>query len=298
MVEDQRVLERYAALVFYFSTGGESSWFQCFRGHLNCGSRQWLLGGTCNWQFLSCDDAGYVTSFIVDFDNGLSGSIPIELSVLGELQEFVLVDNTITGLLPEKFTKNASQLKVLRVENSRLEGTIPEGFLKKSPVESLVLSGNRMTGTIPESLYDLTDLQQLYLNENKDLNGKISPSIKKLSKLIKFRLSNTQVGGRIPDEVFELKRIEEIDFSTANFSGPISNSFVSLSDSLNRLYLHSNKFVGTVPAGFGMLSNLNDLTLHENMLSGSVSPTICALNLRILTTSCEEVSCGCCTMCF
>jgi len=65
VVEDQRVLERYAALVFYFSTGGESSWFQCFRGHLNCGSRQWLLGGTCNWQFLSCDDAGYVTSFIV-----------------------------------------------------------------------------------------------------------------------------------------------------------------------------------------------------------------------------------------
>ncbi|CAJ1957024.1 unnamed protein product [Cylindrotheca closterium] len=298
LVEDRRVLERYAALVFYYSTGGESSWFQCFKGHLNCGSRQWLLGGTCNWQFLSCNNAGIVTSFTIDFNNGLSGPIPIELSVFSELREFALLDNRMQGSLPELFKENESQLRVLRLENSGLEGTIPPGFLNKSPVESLVLSGLKIVGSIPEDIYDLTGLQQLYLNENADLTGSISPSINKLSNLVELRLSDTRVGGRIPDEIFKLRRIEEIDLSNADFRGPISNSFVSISDSLNRLYLHNNAFVGTVPASFGMLNKLTELTLHDNLLSGNISPTICALNLRTLTTSCDEVSCSCCTMCF
>lgn len=59
---DTGVLERYAALVFYYATGGDSGWYQCFRGHLNCGGSQWLDGDVCSWQYISCNGNGFVTS--------------------------------------------------------------------------------------------------------------------------------------------------------------------------------------------------------------------------------------------
>jgi hypothetical protein len=323
---DVGVLERYAALTFYYATGGDSSWYQCFRGHLNCGSGQWLLGDVCGWQYISCNSNGFVTSLkfgtldcsykpnFVSFpvlrisflistvsDNGLAGSIPLEVWAFEFLEEFVLVGSNLEGSLPEKLGETASNMRILRFENSGLSGTIANGFLSNSPVESLVLAGNKLTGSIPETIYSLTDLQQLYLNENAGLTGRLSPSIGNLADLIELRVSNTQVGGLIPDEIFELTAIEEIDLSRSQFRGPISSAFASLSDTINRLYLDNNQFMGTVPGDFGLLTNLQELTLHENMMTGSISSTICNLrtdDLRVLTVDCDEVSCSCCSTCF
>jgi hypothetical protein len=62
---DDRALERYAAAVFYFNTGGDAFWYQCFRGHTNCGSGQWFNGDVCSWNFISCNGAGFITSIAI-----------------------------------------------------------------------------------------------------------------------------------------------------------------------------------------------------------------------------------------
>eukprot|EP00980_Cylindrotheca_fusiformis_P011792 scaffold2816_cov121-Cylindrotheca_fusiformis.AAC.8 len=292
-----RVLERYAALVFYYATGGDSSWFICFKGHLNCGSDQWLEGDVCGWQYISCNGNGFVTSLDIAADNGLTGSIPQEVAAFEFLEEFVLVDSNMEGSLPEELGETAGNIRIFRLENNNFSGTIASGFLRNSPVESLVLAGNSLTGSIPESIYALTDLEQLYLNDNNGLSGRLSPSIGNLEDLLELRVSNTQLGGLIPNEIFQLTDLEELDLSSSQFRGPISSAFVGLSDTINRLYLDNNQFAGTVPGDFGLLTNLQELTLEENMLTGSISSTICSLRdneLRVLTVDCGEILCQQC----
>jgi hypothetical protein len=104
---------------------------------------------------------------LTDSDNGLRRSIPMEIWSLESLEVLEIVDNpTMSGPLPTKFGETATNMVLMRIENSGLTGTIPNGFLTNSPVEFLYLSRNRLSGRIPNSFGLLTSLNELTLHRN------------------------------------------------------------------------------------------------------------------------------------
>ena len=71
---------------------------------------------------------------------------------------------------------------------------------------------------------------------------------------------------------------------------------------LENIFLDDNEFEGTVPTELGELTNLKKLTLHNNLVTGSIDVRICKLNdelfLTQLSADCSgempEIECDCC----
>jgi hypothetical protein len=63
-----RLLQRYIAAVFYYSTSNGNGWADCYPGDVHCsseGKKSWLSSHhECEWfGFTHCDDNGFVTKF-------------------------------------------------------------------------------------------------------------------------------------------------------------------------------------------------------------------------------------------
>ena len=148
----------------------------------------------------------------------------------------------------------------------------------------LSLGGNRLTGSINEVLGNLDMLQTLDLSQN-------------------------QLSGSIPRSLFDLEFIQEIHFHSNMLDGVIPSSF-GVSTTLQRLELHGNVLTGMIP-DVESFAALEELTLQDNGLTGTMPRSICELRLdgfgilNTLTADCDaaanpRVSCAtaCCTSCF
>ena len=103
---------------------------------------------------------------------GLTGSIPADLSGL-------------TGLTR------------LNLSNNRLSGSIPSGLSSLTGLTRLDLSGNELSGSIPPGLSRLTGLTWLDLSDN-DLSGSIPPGLIGLTRLTGLVLRNNRLDGCVP----------------------------------------------------------------------------------------------------
>lgn len=348
LTDTDQLHERYASATFYFATHGKN-WNSCSLTDEDCTSGRWLVGNVCDWFAVSCNEDGRVISIIFANaeGNGLVGSLPAEMHLLHELNELVIINNTITGTLPEVFGEHATSMRSLLLPDNELEGEIPENYLSNSPLEfvhlgsnafsgpvptslgqasslqqldlsrnsmtgtipegfssytvleALSLANNRLSGTISEELYDLPSLKFLHLKGN-ELDGSISTSIANLSSLKELRIGETKLSGYVPDELYALTNLVELDISQALFDGRLSIGLLNL-NKLEKLIINNNNFDGTVPIGFGQMSSLTDFALHGNGFSGTVPESVCLLrevNLMVLTASCTELTCDCCSLCF
>jgi hypothetical protein len=73
----------YALAVFYYSTQGDS-WRQCSQESTNCGGESWMdpQVGHCNWNYVTCDDAGRVTGIVFGKSkNRRSGITPTKMNL-------------------------------------------------------------------------------------------------------------------------------------------------------------------------------------------------------------------------
>jgi hypothetical protein len=63
--------------------------------------------------------------------------------------------------------------------------------------------------------------------------------------------------------------------------------------------LQDNRLSGTIPSTLANLSDLEELKLENNRLTGNAPLGVCDKNLDVYTTDCEadEVLCSCCTNC-
>ncbi len=69
-VSDSRLIQRYIAAVFYYSTSDGSGWADCYPGDVGCTSdskESWFSShDECKWfGFRACDENGFVTSFYI-----------------------------------------------------------------------------------------------------------------------------------------------------------------------------------------------------------------------------------------
>ena len=99
----------------------------------------------CTWFGISCDGSNVVSISMPD--NGLSGTLPVELGNLSALENLLLYSNALTGSIPTQLG-NLSSLESLSLNNNALSGAIPSELGNLSNLTTLYLSINQLSGSI------------------------------------------------------------------------------------------------------------------------------------------------------
>jgi len=211
------MVQRYVLALFYYATNGDT-WAQCSApddvndpasvaaaneacnrvvtsfgvdnervGDLS--SDAWLGPvNECEWGGVACWGADTPNLNLcldqLDFENdGLSGVLAPELSVLPSLRFLILEQGSISGSIPPEY-----------------------GDLERLLI--IDLDFNLLTGTLPESIYGLSALQQLDLNDNQ-LSGTLSTAIGDLSSLTFLQIDNNQFTSTIPSTMGQLSGLSK-----------------------------------------------------------------------------------------
>ena len=136
--------DRAALEALYDATGG-ASWTN---------STRWKTSAPPgDWYGVTTDASGRVTELELP-ENGLSGSIPVELGSLENLRRLSLHSNELSGSIPSALG-NLANLVVLRLSWNELSGSVPEWLGNMPSLLVLYLLGNELTGGIPDELGNL-----------------------------------------------------------------------------------------------------------------------------------------------
>ncbi|XP_014500746.1 probable LRR receptor-like serine/threonine-protein kinase At4g36180 [Vigna radiata var. radiata] len=136
-------------------------------------------------------------------------------------------------------------------------------------LQELSLTYNQITGSIPD-LSTFSNLNTLDLYGNQ-LSGKILEGTRLPSHLEQLSIGSNSLKGGVPKSFGSTCTLELLDFSFNSLSEDLAVIFNHLSGcsrySLRELYLHQNKFNGTLP-DFSIFSKLETLDLSDNRLNG------------------------------
>lgn len=270
-------LECEALVALYNSTNGPT-WVN---------STNWLVSLTPgDWYGVTVDVSGHVTELDLN-NNGLSGSLPLELGSLPSLVYLYLNGNQLVGSIPPELG-SLSNLVNLDLSGNQLSNPIPPEFGTLSSLEHLYLNGNQLSGDIPPQLGNLTHLSRLYLFDNL-LTGSIPPELGSLTHMWNLWLSGNQLSGPIPGELSQLSGMVYLRLADNQLSGAIPVQLSALTG-LWQLSLGNNLLSGEIPPELGGMTNLMILSLAGNQLTGSIPPELGALtNLYELDLSSNQL---------
>ncbi|GJP80916.1 hypothetical protein CLOP_g11113 [Closterium sp. NIES-67] len=204
----------------------------------------WFNKTSCaQWQGLTCNAMGQVTSLIITDSTGLAGQkIPDAIAQLSALDTLSLDHNLLAGAIPPTI-----------------------GYLVS--LTNLSLSGNFLEGSIPAGIFDLVNLRVLDLSTNS-LSGPLPDSFGQLNLLTTLALGANQLSGPLPRSIFSLTSLQHLLVGGNSLSGTIPVAISNLR-SLLALDLSRNFFYGRLPSVLGSLSSLLFLDVSNNQLSGA-----------------------------
>lgn len=214
-----------------------------------------------------------VTAIVLQGE-GISGTIPPEISRLTNLESFDIWGNGIAGRIPIEFTR-LPNLTWLNLASNGFIGSIPSQLSLLTRLEFLNLYGNELSGPIPVELSKLTNLKYLSLGGN-ELIGRIPPDLSNLTKLETLTLSRNNHTGSIPPELSQLTNLRELALEENELTGPIPPELSQLTQ-LRYLDLSFNQLTGPIPPQFSQLIYLIVLDLSYNQLSGPIPPELSQL---------------------
>lgn len=146
------------------------------------------------------------------------------------------------------------------------------------------------------------------MNQN-NFTGTIRDAFEPFTRLNFTDFSSNMLTGSIPASLFDIPVISNLYLNQNRFSGTIPTNYGN-AKSLRDLYLFGNQLTGTIPPiNAGDLPFLNEFLLQDNLLTGTMSNSVCELrlssDLEDLWADCRgspaEVECSlpdCCTACF
>jgi len=216
---DTDLAQRYALAVLYFATGGDS-WKECSQdvtskcessdGSGLQSSAHFLSGGpVCSWFGLTCtnDQKKDIVTWIDLSKNGLSGSIPNELSLLSDNLELLWLSGNpeLGGNLPQWIGK-MKHLQSLSFFDSGISGTIPDSLYNLSKLSSLRAYGSKLEGTISTKIGQLKNMQWLWMHGCEFTGTTIPTELGSLKKLEALTMHGNAFGrDTLPSEVCDLR---------------------------------------------------------------------------------------------
>ncbi|CAI9276144.1 unnamed protein product [Lactuca saligna] len=193
--------------------------------------------------------------------NKLSGPIPTGLGNLNSLTDLDASQNKLSGSIPSEL-KNSTQLRRLDLSSNQLVGEIPVEYGKMKSMLNLYLYNSQLSGTTLLELASFHELLVLDLSTNR-LNGLIPRSIGQWAQINYLNLSNNKLGGKIPSEIGKLVHLEKLDLSRNLFTQEIPSEVQTL-QTLQKLDLSHNMLSGSIPNAFTNLHYGIDIDLSYN----------------------------------
>ncbi|PHT53628.1 hypothetical protein CQW23_08090 [Capsicum baccatum] len=201
-------------------------------------------------------------------ENSFHDEIPPQLSRLTSLQYLNLSFNYLTGEIPVNLSHWVN-LENLVLDHNTLVGQIPYQVGSLTKLVKLYLKNNNLTGIFPGSIGNLTSLEELYLSYN-NLEGELPASSARMAKLKLLGLSVNSLSGEFPPPFYNLSSLELIALSFNNFSGNLRSDLGHYFPNLQKLYLGSCQFIGSIPSSLANASKLLQLDFPENNLTGNI----------------------------
>ena len=297
--------DREALIALYEST----------RGQRWTNNQNWLTSKPlAEWYGIQTNAAGRVTQIELP-ENGLRGTLPMELGRLEFLEDLLISTNAIRGTIPSSLG-GLARLRNLILTGNDISGSIPVSLGGLARLRILDLSFNELTGSIPNSIGKLVNLESLNLRGNQ-LSGSIPRSLGDIL-LVSVYLDESGFLGCIPDGLQDVQHrgLPKLRFCVyvggspesdrqalvdlynrtdgANWKdnsnwltdAPLSDWYGVSADADGRvieLSLDQNGLTGQIPETIGALSQLVFLDLSSNALTGNIPVTIGNLvNLHIL----------------
>jgi Leucine-rich repeat (LRR) protein len=282
-------LEFETAIVrtLYDSLGGQS-W-------TNRATNRWLSADPVrDWAGITVEN-GRITQIRLP-DNNLRGTLPEAIAELQGLRVLDLSDNAITGAFPTWIARLTS-LEELRIGGNQFTGEIPNEIGALSRLRVIVADRNRLTGRIPPVVCSLTNIEELNLRQNA-LIGDLLTCLGMLARLRTLNLGDNRLTGTIPPELGNIQTLQALYLDRNQITGTIPATFGTTSSvviaqrntSANNLeqtfneksegasihatpnlrffWVNGNQLTGDLPSSLGNLSNLEELRVENNRLSG------------------------------
>ncbi|KAI3850639.1 hypothetical protein MKW92_052842 [Papaver armeniacum] len=266
----------------------------------------------------------YKLEKIVDLNlskNRLRGPLPL---LPFFMENFDLSNNKFDGEISKKNGERLSSANNIFLDNNELSGSIPSSLCSQKPemsynVTVISLSNNKLSGIIPASIGNCNGLRALRLHNN-NLTGTVPIELQHTS-LTYLHLSHNNLNGSfpifiqkflfngsIPKDIFHLQKLQILDLSLNNFSGPIPSNLGNLTRLASRVFqiygtqeagvqyelankgtrslfetfdrsnsgfdLSCNNLNGNIPDEIGKLQGLSMLNLSHNHFSGSIPASV------------------------
>ncbi|KAK9743109.1 hypothetical protein RND81_03G218000 [Saponaria officinalis] len=222
-------------------------------------------------------DMGIPTPYLVWLnlaENYFSGSIPMTITNLTNLEYMELHENSFTGKVPRDLG-HFPNLNFFSAEENYLMGDLNfiNTLVNCTQLSHLSLAGNSFSGILPISIVNLsTTLTTLVLGFSL-IEGTFPADITKLINLELLQIAETKLSGYLPHDIGKLRKLEVLDLSSNRLTGKIPNSLGDLSF-LIELYLQGNILEGSIPSSLVNCQSLLYLNLSYNQLSGTLSNEI------------------------
>ena len=197
-------IQRYTLVAFFFATNGED-WVEAERWlDPKIHECEWSLGISCFTDITK----RLVVNGIDLTRNGLTGFLPKELGLLGQLKFLRLPKNSVAGTMPQSFS-DLRKLSSLDVGSNKIHGQLPLEIGKATELATLVVSDNELSGMLPTSLWNLPRLKILDLSSNQ-LSGTIADSVHQLEKLATLDLRRNLFSGWLPRNLVGLENLDYV----------------------------------------------------------------------------------------
>jgi len=222
----------------------------------------WLEDGdVCTWNAITCGGDGNVDNNGRKLqDNGkvvkielnrmnVNGQIPPEIVLLQDLEELIMFENQISGVLPSELY-NIPSLQILDLYDNDIEGSISPDIGQLQNLVALYLGKNRLDLTLPIELFSITSLEALWIN---DMN----------------RLEEMPVGQDLPVDIGNLVNMKDLRMARSFFKGNLPAEIGNLVN-LEHLDLENNGLTGKIPAEIEECAKLDFLNLANNWFEGEL----------------------------
>jgi hypothetical protein len=166
---------------------------------------------------------------------------------------------------------------VALVEN-QLRGPLPWELALLTSLEVMDFGLNSLTGSIPTQIIDLTNLKVFSVYSNA-LTGSIPVGISELTRLEAFDASENGLTGHLPETFSPFTA--EIALGANSLIGTIPESWGTTMPALELIYLFENTLTGSLPSTFGRFSNLVELMVDTNLLTGPLPATLPAGSTQV-----------------
>nr|AMM42872.1 LRR-RLK [Vernicia fordii] len=185
-----------------------------------------------------------------------------------ELRVVDLSHNTLTGTFPNWLLENNINLDFLSLRNNSFIGQFYLSPNSSSKIVRMDISDNHFHGKFPENIGEMLP-NAFYLNVSENaFEGSIPSSVCNIPSLLQLDLSSNNFSGEAPDKFAEnCSSLLFLSLSNNRLRGQMPNLNAS---KLMMLHLSENQFSGTLPNGILQLSNLYNMDISGNYMSGEI----------------------------